>query len=48
MIFGLKIDAIKPILLISMVGPNTKKANKEPLVKVAAKERAKKNLRWNK
>jgi len=39
--FGLKIDNIKPMLLISIIGPNTKKANNEPLVKVEAKDRAK-------
>jgi hypothetical protein len=39
---GLKIDNIKPTPLISIIGPNTKNANKEPLVKVEAKDKAKK------
>jgi hypothetical protein len=35
-------ESIKPMLLISIIGPNTKKANRELVVKVEAKERAKK------
>jgi hypothetical protein len=38
---GLKIDNIKPIPLISIMGPNTKNASNEPLVKVEEKDRAK-------
>jgi hypothetical protein len=30
---------------MSIIGPNTRKANKDPLVKVEAKERAKKENR---
>ena len=35
-------DNIKPTLLISIIGPNTKNANNDPLVKVEAKDKAKK------
>ena len=41
-VLGLKIDSSKPIPLRSIIGPNTRNANKEPLVKVEAKDRAKK------
>ncbi len=37
----LNTDSIKPSALRSIIGPNTRKANKEPLVKVEAKARAK-------
>lgn len=39
--FGLKTDNIKPTPLISIIGPNTRKATNEPLVKVEAKDKAK-------
>jgi len=42
MILPRKIESIRPTLLISIIGPNTKKAKRELVVKVAAKERAKK------
>jgi hypothetical protein len=38
---GLNIDSIKPMPLRSIIGPKTRKANKEPLVNVEAKARAK-------
>lgn len=37
----LKMESIKPIALMSMAGPNTRKASNEPLVNVEAKARAK-------
>jgi hypothetical protein len=39
---GLKIESIKPIPLKSIIGPNTKKAKRELVVKLEAKDRAKK------
>ena len=38
---GLNIDNIKPRALRSIIGPNTRNANKEPPVNVEAKARAK-------
>ena len=40
-ILGLNIDNNKPRALMSIVGPNTKNASNELVVKVEAKERAK-------
>ena len=37
----MKIDNIKPIALMSIIGPKTKKATREEVVKVDAKERTK-------
>ena len=39
---GLNRVSIKPMAFKSTIGPNTIKANRDPGVKVAAKERAKK------
>ena len=39
---GLKMESIKPTALMSIMGPKIKKANSEPVVKVEAKDRAKK------
>ena len=38
----MKIESIKPIPLKSIIGPNTKKAKRELVVKLEAKDRAKK------
>jgi hypothetical protein len=42
MVRGLNTDSNIPIALRSIIGPYTKNASKEPLVKDPAKERAKK------